>query len=166
MKTKIRIYESQTQHGFNHKGYKHMSIQILTERYKGARYLEPIGEITFQLTVDEPENLWYGMRFYINTDNVEYIKKMAKLADFIKKNRSGYSAQPDEIKQLIGAEEHVYFDSEFIPVSDKGKKIFKVIREGSLYDKITAPNEIIAKKILDNKNILGAELKFDKEIIF
>jgi len=162
MKTKIRTQESQTQNGF-----KHLHIQILTERYKGSRYLEPIGEITFQMTVGDPQGYhWYGMNFVINTDNVEYIKKMAKLAEFIKKNRSGHNAQPDEIKQLIGAEEHILFDQEFIPISDKGKSIFRVIREGSLYDKITAPNEIIAQKILDKKNIAGTELKFHMVIDF
>lgn len=143
-----------------------MSIQILTERYKGARYLEPIGEITFQMTIAEPDHKWYGIHFVINTDNAEYIQKMAKLASFIKKNRSGYSAQPEEIIHLIGGVKHINFDSEFIPVSDEGKNIYKVILKGSLYDKITAPNEIIAQKILDKKNIGLAELQFDKVISF
>ena len=166
MKTKIRTQESQIHSDITRSLYKHMHIQILTERYKGARYLEPMGEITFQLTVGDPDQRWYAMNFVINTSNVEYIEKMAKLAKFIKQNRSHHDAQPDEIKQLIGAEEHVHFDGEFVPVSDKGKKIFKVIKAGSLYDKITAANEIIAQKILDKKKIVGAELKFDKEITF
>lgn len=166
MKTKIRTQESESIN-VGHKDYKHLHIQILTERYKGARYLEPIGEITFQYTVGDPDNYgWYGMRFKIDTDKTEYIKKMAKLAEFIKQNRSGHSVQPDEIKRLIGAEEHIHFDQEFIPITDKGKNIYKVIIEGSLYDKITAPNEIIAQKILNNKNILGAKIEFDKQIVF
>ncbi len=161
MKTKIRITESGTQNG-----YKHLVIDILEPRYKGARYLEPIGHISFQMTVGDEKQEWYGMKFIIETDNEDYIEKMAKLAKFIKKNRTGYNSQPDEIKLIIGAEEHIYLDSEFIPVSDKGKNIYKVIRDGSLYDKITATNEIIAQKILDKQKIRGAELKFHKVIQF
>ena len=161
MKTKIRIQESNS----NNHVYKHMHIQILTQRYTGSRYLEPMGAITFQMTIAESD-IWYGMHFVIDTDNAEYIKKMAKLAIFIKKNRSGWSAQPEEIIHLIGGVKHIIFDSEFIPVSDKGKSIYKVILKGNLYDKITAPNEIIAQKILDKKNIGLAELQFDKVISF
>lgn len=163
MKTKIRTQESTSQNG----QYKHLNIQILTERYSGARYLEPMGEITFQFTVGDPKNYgWYAMNFVINTHEVKYIQKMASIAKFIMDNRSGYSAQPDEIKQLIGAEEHVHFDSEFIPVADKGKNLYKVIKSGNLYDKITAPNDIIAQKLLDKKNIADAKLEFDKVIDF
>lgn len=163
MKTKLRIQESST----NALGAKFgiMSIQILTERYRGARYLEPMGEITFQKTLGESGG-WYAMHFVVNTDNAGYIDKIAKLAKFIKQNRSSHSAQPDEIIQLIGGQEHVYFDGEFVPVSDKGKSLFKVILTGNLYDRITAPNEIIAQKILDKKNIAGATLQFDKVIQF
>jgi hypothetical protein len=163
MKTKIRIQHTEG----NALGakYKHMYIQILAERYKGARYLQPMGEITFQANTDEPDR-WYGMTFKLETDNDEYIERMAKIAKFIKKNRSDYNAQPSEILLLIGAQEHIHFDGEFIPVSDKGKNIYRVIQSGHLYDKITAPNEIIAQKILDKKKIVGAELKFDKQINF
>lgn len=163
MKTKFRIQTTEG-NAFGAK-YKHMYIQILTERYKGCRYLQPMGEITFQANAEESDN-WYAMNFKLETDNVEYLDKMAKLAKFIKNNRSGYNAQPSEIIQLIGGEEHIYFDGEFVSVLDKGKNIYKVIREGNLYDRITAPNEIIAQKILDKKNIDGAKIMFDKEICF
>lgn len=159
MKTKIRTTEYKDKYG-------HMHIQILTPRYTGARYLEPIGEITFQKNLFEQEARWYGIHFVINTDRAEYIQKMANLAKFIKKNRSGHNAQPEEIIQLIGGVEHIHFDSEFIPVSDKGKSIYKVIREGSLYDKITAPNIIVAEGIMDKLKIVGARLEFDKVISF
>lgn len=163
MKTKVRTQTYKNGNGH----YEHMTIQILTPRYKGARYLEPMGEITFQKTIGDPEGFrWYGMNFSVQTDKVEYMKKMTALAEYIQKNKSGYDAQPEEILQLIGAEEHVFFDSEFIPVSDKGKKLFKVIKTGNLYDKITAVNEIVAQKILDKKKIAGAVLEFDKVIDF
>ena len=162
MKTKIRIQESVGQTG----SYGHMAIQILTERYKGARYLEPMGEITFQKNINSFDKHWYAMNFVINTSNYAHIKGMAKLAKFILNNRSGYNAQPDEIIKLIGGVEHVVFDSEFIPVSDKGKNIYRVFREGNLYDKITAPNIIIAEGIMNKLKIVGAELQFDKVISF
>lgn len=168
MKTKIRTQESSG--GLNTFGresvYGHMTIQILAHRYSGARYLEPMGEITFQRNLNEPDKSWYAMNFVINTSNYDHIKGMAKIAKLILNQRSGYSAQPEEIIQLIGGVEHVNFDSEFIPVSDKGKNIYRVIREGSLYDKITAKTEKIAQNILDKKKILGAKLEFDKVISF
>jgi hypothetical protein len=156
MKTKVRTQVS------NDGTYNLMHIQILTPRYSGARYLEPMGQITFQSNKDL---VWYGMKFVIETDNVEYIKKMLAIAQYIKQNRSGFDAQPDEIKLLIGAEEHIIFDSEFIPVSDKGLNIYRVVRAGSLYDKITAPNEIVAQKKLDKMKI-DAKLEFHKKIEF
>lgn len=162
MKTKIRIQEYKSQNGT----YGHMSIQVLGPRYKDSKYLEPMGQITFQRNLNEPDNKWYGMRFIIETDNVDYIKKMAAIAEHIKKNRSDWSAQPEEIKHLIGAEEYVLFDSEFIPVSDKGKSLFRVIYNGSLYSKIVAANEVVAQKIMSKMNLLGAEVKFDKQITF
>jgi hypothetical protein len=158
MKTKIRTQE------YSQGAYGHMSIQVLTPRYGGSKYLEPMGQITFQKNAGESN--WYGMRFVIETDNASYIKKMAALAEYIKKNRSDWSAQPEEIKHLIGAEEHVLFDSEFIPVSDKGKSLFQVILNGSLYSKIVAANEITAQKIMSKMKLAGAEVKFDKQIVF
>ncbi len=143
-----------------------MHIQILISRYTGARYLEPIGEITFQKNLFESEARWYGIHFVINTDRVEHIQKMATLAKFINKNKSGHDAQPNEIIQLIGGVEHVHFDGEFIPVSDNGKNRYKVISKGSLYDKITAPNIIIAEGIMDKMKIIGAKVEFDKVISF
>jgi hypothetical protein len=160
MKTKIRTQE------YEKGAYGHMTIHILTQRYKDSRILESMGHITFQRNLNEPEVKWYGMRFIIETEKSEYIKKMAKIAEHIAKNKSDWSAQPTEIKHLIGAEEHAFFDSEYIPVSDNGKSLFQVILNGSLYSKIVAANEITAKKIMDKMNMFGAELKFDKQIKF
>lgn len=162
MKTKIRTQESNNSDG----KYGHMTIQILAPRYTGARYLEPMGEITFQRNLYETDKSWYAMNFVINTSNYNHIKGMAKIAKIILNHRSGYRAQPDEIIKLIGGVEHIHFDGEFIPVSDKGKNIYKVIREGSLYDKITAKNVVIAEGIMDKMKIVGAKLEFDKVISF
>jgi hypothetical protein len=157
MKTKIRVQE------FSKAPYGHMSIQILAPRYRDSVFLEPIGQITFQRNINESN--WYGMRFVIETDKVAPIKKMAVLAAFIKKN-SEWSAQPKEIMHLIGAEEHVIFESEFIPVSDKGKNLYNVILNGGLYSRIVAANEIIAQKALAKLKLNGATVVFNKEINF
>ena len=167
MKTKIRIQESDAfAISMSNDKFKHYCIQILTERYKSSRYLEPIGQISFQMTVAEPQNEWYGMRFIIDTDKAKYIQKMATLAKIIKTNRSGYSAQPKEIIELIGGVEHVHFNSEFIPVTDKGKNIYKVMSEsGNFIDTVIAQNEDVANNILRKRSI-EAKLIFDKQINF
>lgn len=171
MKTKIRTQISNS----NAMGtaYKHMHIQILTGRYssKDDSNLEEMGSITFQANSNEPAgyNNWYGMSFVIETDNPNYIKKMAQLAKLIKDKRSDYNAQPDEIIKIIGAEEYVFHDSlGFVPRASYGMGIFKVMVEGKggTYSSIIAENETEAIKKLKKKNIEGATLTFDKVITF
>jgi len=163
MKTKIRIQTGVSSAlGAN---YLHYVIDILVERFKGSRYLEPAGQITFQANHNDPNN-WYGIHYSCDTDKSRYIEKMASIAKFISTNKSGYDAQPDEIIKLIGGQEHIFFDGEFIPKSDNGKKIFRVIKQGSLYEKITAVDETQAKKLLSKKKIEGATLKFHCDISF
>jgi hypothetical protein len=167
MKTKIRTQISDS----NAMGsaYKHMYIQILTGRYgsKDDENLETMGSITFQANASEP-NYWYGMRFVIETDRPDYIKRMAQLAKFIKDKRSDYSAQPKEILEIIGAEEFVHFDSiGFVPRASYGMGVFKVMTDkGGLYSYIIAENEAKASKQLVKKNIAGATLEFYKAVIF
>ena len=161
MKTKIRIQKGNTS-GFGVQ-YNNLVIDILTPRFKGSRYLEPIGQIMFQSNITAPED-WYGMRFTISTDNVQYIKQMAKIAQHIKDLRSGYDAKPDEIIKLIGGEEHIFFDSEFISKLDDGKVIYKVIKDGGVFEKIVAKDKAEAEKLLAKRNIAGALLSFHKKI--
>ena len=166
MKTKIRA-EISNSHAMGCV-YRHMNIQILTGRYnrKDVRHLETMGTITFQANVHEPDN-WYAMKFVIETDKPDYIKRMAQLAKFIKDKRSDYNAQPKEILELIGAEEHILFDGEFFPVSYKGKTIYDVMLFGnSHYTTIVADDEASAQKILDKMKLDKPTLEFNQVITF
>ena len=164
MKTKIRIQESEST--ILGAKYKHMYIQILTQRYKSAMaHFEQVGAITFQANSDEP-NFWYGMRFLLDTDNANHVKQMAKISQLIKEKRSGWNAQPKEIIEIIGGEEHVLFDTEFISVLDKGKSLFYIMREDKLYEKIVAKDEAQAKRILAKKDIPDSTVQFNKVIQF
>ena len=165
MKTKIRTQVSDS-NAFG-TPYKHMCIQVLTGRYGGdSDYLEVMGLITFQANMDEPDR-WYGMTFRVETDRPAYIQKIAKLAAFIMKQRGDYTDQPDQIKKLIGAEEHVHYDSiGFIPESAKGLNLYKVIAQGGTYCSVFAETEEKAMKKVAKKNIAGASLEFEKVISF
>ncbi len=166
MKTKIRTQVSNGQM-FDGNKYRHMYIQVLTGRYGGGSdYLEVMGVITFQANMDEPDR-WYGMTFKVETDRPSYIQKFAKLAAFIMKQRGDYTDQPDQIKKIIGAEEHVHYDSiGFIPESAKGLNLYKVIAQGGTYCHIFGKTVAEAQKKLNKKNIAGASLVFDKVISF
>lgn len=169
MKTKIRIQTS-TSNAFG-VNYNHMAIDILTERYNGSKlqrdklyhYLEPVGHITFQSNKDTPTD-WYGMRFNVETNNANHIMMMAKLAKFVINKRSGYDAKPDEIIQLIGGEEYVFFDGEFISKKDNGKHIYNIVKPNSLIERIIVKNEKEGEKLLAKMNIADATLKFKKTI--
>lgn len=165
MKTKIRTQVSES-NSFGAK-YRHMHIQVLTGRYGGGSdYLEVMGAITFQANLSEPDH-WYGMRFVVETDRPSYIQKFGKLAAFIMKQRGDYTDQPDQIKKIIGAEEHVHYDSiGFIPVSANGMNLYDVITKGGIYCQIFAETEAKAIKKVAKKNIAGASLEFDKVINF
>jgi len=161
MKTKIRIQTSSSNaFGVN---YNHMTIDVLTERHKGSRYLEPMGQITFQSNRDKP-NDWYAINFVTNTSKPEYIMQIGKLAKHIMSNRSGYDAQPAEIISLIGGEEYVFFDGEYIAKKDNGKHIYNVVKPNSLIERIIAVNEKEGEKLLAKMKITGATLKFNKTI--
>lgn len=163
MKTKIRIQQSEsTAIGAK---YKLMYIQILQKKYKDSNTMESVGAITFQANMGEPVQ-WYGMRFVFDTDSVAHIKTMAKIAQLIKDKRSDWNAQPDEIIKLIGGQEYVLFHSEFIPVTDKGKKLFDITQNGRLYKRIVAKDEAHAKRILKGQKIPNAVLGFSSEIQF
>jgi mRNA-degrading endonuclease HigB of HigAB toxin-antitoxin module len=165
MKTKIRTQVSNGSGPIAN--YKHMYIQVLIGRYGGdSDYLEVMGTITFQANIDEPDN-WYGMTFKVETDRPAYIQKFGKLAAFVMKQRKDYTDQPDDIKRIIGAEEHFYYDSiGFIPESAQGLNLYKVIAQGGTYCKVFADTETKAMKKVAKKNIAGASIEFDKVIVF
>ena len=160
MKTLVRVQE------FNSGNHGFLIIQILNKRFRDLDMLEPIGEIKFQKNLSEDDERFYAMNFHVETDNPDYIMKMAKLAKFIKANTS-YDSQPSEILEAIGAVEYKVFQHEFVAVSKEGENLYDVIAfPGSLHSRIIAPNDIVAQKLLDKKNMDKAELKFNSKIQF
>lgn len=158
MKTAIRTTVNHSSAG----AYNHMHIEILVPRYGGTNYYECGGTITFQQNAGEEK--WYAMNFEILTDNISHLKKFTKLAEFIKKN-STYSSQPDEIKKLIGADEHIFYKSDFLSLSKNGQNFYKVIAQGGHYSNIVAPNENDANRQLVKLNINGASIEFNEKIV-
>jgi len=141
-----------------------MTWQILIKKYKDSDALEPIGHISFQQ--NKGENTWYAMKGVVESDEAGHFQKMAKLLKHIKNNRSNWDAQPDEIRELIGAVDYKVFDHQFVPVSKNGENIYSVMTEkDSLYTTIIAASEEAAQKILDKKNIPGTRLEYKKEIV-
>ncbi len=157
MKTPVRTTVVKSQTG----EYNLMKIEILSSRYGGINHLEPIGMITFQQTVGEDS--WYGISFDIRTDRISNLKKFTKLAEFID-NNTDYRTQPDELKELIGADEHVVYESDFVSKSKDGQNLYKVIAQGGHYSNIIAPNDKRANGILSKLNIAGSTLEFVKVV--
>jgi hypothetical protein len=158
MKTPVRTTQHKSQAG----PYNLMHIEILSPRYGGDKYLEPIGMIAFQQTIGEDR--WYGMSFEIRTDRVSNLKKFTKLAEFIAKNSSSDS-QPGELKELIGADEHVFYESDFVSLGKNGQNLYRVIAQGGHYTDIIAPDEKSAQKQLDKLNIAGSTLEFRQKVV-
>lgn len=157
MRTPVRV----TEHKSDNRAYNFMYIEILSPRYGGDRNLESIGMITFQQTAGE--NFWYGRNFEVRTDNVNKLKKFTKLASFIAKN-SSYDSKPSEILKLIGADEHVFYENDFLSKSKNGQNLYKVIVNGGHYTDIVASSEKLAQKQLDKLNIANSTLEFVKVV--
>lgn len=158
MKTPVRttVIKSQTRE------YNLMHIEILSPRYGGDKYLEPIGMITFQQTAGEDS--WYGRGFEIRTDNINKLKKFTKLASFVAKN-SHSDSTPSEILELIGADQHVFYESDFVSKSKNGQNLYRVIAQGGHYTDIIAPDEKDAQKQLDKLNIANSTLEFRQKVV-
>jgi hypothetical protein len=157
MKTPVR----KTVHNSTAGPYNLMYIEILVPRYEGTNYLEPAGVITFQQNIGEDS--WYGLTFKVETDSVKHMDKMTKLAKLIKKSFS-YDVQPKQILDLIGADEHVHYQSDFISTSKNGQNYYKVIVNGDYYKSIIAPSDKVAIKEMTKLNIAGATLELKGKI--
>lgn len=160
MKTKVR---TQATYDGN---YHHVYVQILGNKYPhnlsktASKYLTVIGTISWQGNASEMERAdrWYSINFECNTDNPDHLFAMAKLAKYIKDN-TYHSVQPEEVKLLIGAEEHFSHVGEFVPVSYVGMSFFKVMKGDTYETSIIAANEIAANKEY-------ARLKLEGNLIF
>jgi len=157
MKTPVRTTVHQSTAG----PYNLMYIEILVPRYGGNNHLEPAGMITFQQTIGE--NSWYGLSFKVETDNVKHLENMTKLAKLIKKNFS-YDVQPQQILEFIGADEHVFYESDFVSKSKNGQSLYRVIASGGHYTDIIAPDYKVANKMLKRLNIANSTLEFKKRV--
>jgi len=162
MKTAVRIQERED----SQRGFGFMSIQILVPTSPRSETMTPIGHISFQRTLDdELGRTWYAMRFNVETDNIEYLEKMTKIARVIKKN-SNWDSQPKEILKIIGAVEYKIFNQEFTPVSKEGENLYDVFFLASLYKRIIAPSEKAARKKMEKQGLNKHELKFNSKIEF
>jgi len=140
-----------------------MHIEILSPRYGGTDYLEPIGMITFQQTIGEDS--WYGMNFEIRTDNINKLKKFTKVAEFIGKN-TNYDSQPKEVLELIGADEHALFEGDFVSKSKIGQRLYKVmIGSSQHYKNIIARSDEDATKQLNKLDIANSTAIFSKVVV-
>lgn len=103
------------------------------------------------------------MRFEISTSDAKHIQQMAKLANFIKKKV--WDATPDKVLELIGADEHVVYESDFVSLSKNGQNLYRVIAQGGHYKGIIAPDDKTAENILKKLNIAGSTLEFSKVVV-
>lgn len=148
MKIKARITKCKSQS----LPYNHLYIEVLTGRYnsKDSNNLEPIGHISFQQNIGEDR--WYGMSFVVQTDSPKYLLMMAKIGQYILDKRSGWDAQPEEIKTLLNIEEYVHYDQDFVPVSANEKLIFKVYTpNGTYHSKIYAEDTTKAVRLANKR---------------
>ena len=148
MRTKVRISYTQSAGG-----YKHMIIDLLYNPWQTSRSLETYASITFQQGgLSDGSNDWYGMHMSCESDKPEKFLRAYKVLKFIRAN-SSYRTQPQEILTLIGAEEHVYHNGNYVPLSADGNKYYKVLRPSdagadSCYTVFDASDDEIAKKIV------------------
>jgi len=145
MNTPVRIIE------FSENGFRFKLIQILNQKFKDSPlHLEPVGEIKFQASSTEDD--WYGMSFVVDTDNPEYLFKMAELSKLIT-SKLRWRAQPNEVMELIGGDEHEIFDQEFISKKKEGQSIYCVWRGESLQRKLIANSLEEAESQIEDKNL-------------
>jgi hypothetical protein len=165
MKTLVRVQE------FDNGNYNKKVIQILEKPFINSDYVNAIsGEITFQQTKGESE--WYAMSFVYNGSNPGHIARVSRLTKKIL-DKLGYSPNPDEVLELIGAVEYKLFDNSFVLVKDVGKKFFNVMnkKNGGIHSHIIADDEKKAqsklKKSIEKGDVMSdCELELKGTIIF
>lgn len=145
MRTKVRVFTQTTAIG-----YKHLYIDLLAST--GRRSMEIYATLRFQQGgLSSGSDEWYGMRMSTETDRPEGFIAAGRMLKFIKAN-TDYKAQPQEILKLIGAEEHVYLNGYFIPVTADGQPYYKVLRPedgaDSCYTIFYAADDKEAKKVM------------------
>ena len=104
---KAKIKEEYYENG----NYNFKNIVILTEKYGR---LQPSGHLHFQQT--KGMDTWYAMRFVVDTDDLFNLLAFTKVAKYIR-SKSDWDSQPNDIKKIIKAIEHVYdnVSGQFVP---------------------------------------------------
>lgn len=150
MKTKVRVLKKRpTKNSIDGQEYQILEVQFLRPIYKSDdRHLEPAFSIVWQASDGNPT--WYGMRFNSDTDNIDHIKYMTKVACEIEKANLYYTEQtPEVILNVLNAERHVYDQGMFVPEKMNGCKFYVVIKDGRHYSSIHAMTETEAYKHLE-----------------
>lgn len=150
MKTKVRVLKQRpTRNSLDGQYYQTLEIQFLQPRYRtDDRYLEPAFSITWQATDGNP--VWYGMTFICQTDNIDHIRYMSKVADAIEKANLYYTEKtPEVILNVLNAERYVYDQGMFVPEKMNGCKFYVVIKDGKHYSSIHSMTESEAYKHLE-----------------
>jgi hypothetical protein len=78
--------------------------------------------------------------------SIHQLTKMAKIGERIRETRTAVNDTPQEVLKAIQADEHKHVFGMYIPLSDKGKNVYNVIQNNSLWTRIVAADEQSALK--------------------
>ena len=137
MKTKVRISKTQPEKNrIDSYLYQHLIFEFLVPMYKHeSRYLEGAFTIKWQIT-SGAEN-WYGMSFNCETDRIDHVMYMAKVAKVLKDADLYYADKtPENILHLLNAERYVYDNGTFVPESLNGCRVYKINKNGKCWTTI------------------------------
>lgn len=135
--------------------YKHLIVQILDVKFPGiSSSLEVIGIVCWQ---GDSTHGWYGMRLSAECEisNIHQLTKMAKIGERIKGSRSSINDSPEDVLKVLQAEEYKHVFGMYIPLSDRGKNVYNVIQNNSLWTRIVATDELSALKTAKKLKLPG-----------
>jgi hypothetical protein len=157
MKTKIRIQKTGT--GLNDRtSYNHLYFEVLFPRFNDAHsdYLDVACTFSWQQT--KGEDLWYGMELTAKGDRVSKFDIAHKLFKYVQAFRQ--TSEPKEIFTILGGEEYINHQGDFIPLSKVGQNYYKVWQDEKYYTSVIAPTELLAQKELKRRKIPFTTLEF------
>jgi hypothetical protein len=141
--------------------YKTYVIQFLKARYENSDYLETFCRLSFQSGGRDGNTDYYGMAMIVESDKIEDFLQAAKILKEIDENRDNSNPQPEEILRIVQAVEHVRYKGGYIPRSYHGLKVFNVMDGTSLYTRIFAATEPLARKQFNKSKYESMDLVFD-----
>ena len=161
MKTAIRSIQVRTEDT----RFELYRIEILISKYKRRdmkEYLEPIGYIQFQREFGSNEN-YYAMSFKVDSQELRHFESMTKIIRLIKKEYS-HGIQPIKVKEIIGAQEHVLYQHEFVPITKHAHLFYKIMRKGEYYQRLIVESEAEANKAVKKIKLDGLTAEFQEQI--